>query len=91
MADLSLFSLEEDDGADIFITQTPSGNKCESVSGAKEDNLFELSGVTQFGVQADDLRLPCAMLTGKGPVYSDISDDDFEVPSSQKPSIDKQV
>ena len=55
MADVSVFSLEEDDGADLFITQTPSGIKAESVIGEKEDNLFEFSGVTQFGIGAGDL------------------------------------
>ena len=72
---MEFFSLEDDDGDELFLTQrSAQDNKvCENV-----------------GILGDpmDFSSPCTSIItpppGQVPVYSDISDvEDFEVPSSQ--------
>ena len=69
---MELFSLEDDDARELFITQTPSQNK----GGA------ELAGLLGDPL---DFTTPCKSLIGDGIVkYSDISDDDdIVIPCSQ--------
>ena len=69
---MELYSLEEDEENELFITQTPS----------------ESNGVENFGGLIGDpmdFQSPCALLVGnKKPQYSDISnEEDFEIPCSQ--------
>ena len=68
---MDLFSLEDDDGNDLFITQSSNssnGNNSNSVIG-----------------DGSDFSSPCVSLVSKNaaPQYEDISDDDFEIPCSQ--------
>ena len=70
---MDLFSLEDDDYNDIFITQTPSathvGNSSNGAEGKGESEDEDNDGKI---VQ---------------PIYSDISDfEDFDIPSSQIPA-----
>ena len=72
---MELFSLEEDEGNELFITQTPSEKKDEDKFG---------------GILGDpmDFSSPCKSVIGEGnntsQQYSDISDDEnFDIPSSQ--------
>ena len=69
---MEIFSLEDDDASDLFITQTPSENKNE---------------VVKMGIIDDpmDFTSPCKSLVGDvGQKYSDISDDDdVLIPCSQ--------
>ena len=80
---MEVFSLEEDDVSGMFITQEP---KCSQVEKEElecdEDELF-------CGAKHSDFQLP--YVSGvkpnglEGAQYSDISDDDFEITSSQMP------
>ena len=63
-----MFSLEDDDGDQLFITQSPK----ESDKGGDSSVLGE----------GGNFQMPCFSLVDNK--YSDISDDDFEIPSSQK-------
>ena len=87
MADFNVFSLEDDDVGDMFITQTPSVNDGEVGESEKVEDLMEFSDKSQMGLQCNDFSSPCVSLLSKkkieGAVYSDISDDDFDIPSSQ--------
>ena len=72
---MELFSLEEDDAKELFITQTPS---------------VEKSGINLAGLIGDgtDFVSPCVSLVDckedKVAAYSDISDDEiFDIPCSQ--------
>ena len=81
-----MFSLEDDEGNDMFITQTPS------TSDGNTQELNNQSGGELFlGIEVDDFQSPCSSLVSKSmkqPIYSDISDDDmeWEIQSSQKTS-----
>ena len=67
---MELFSLEEDECNDLFITQTPTNNGVSNVSSG--DSVTDSRG---DGGHANENALP---------VYSDISDiEDFDIPSSQ--------
>ena len=77
---MEVFSLEDDEARDLFITQTP-----------KEDNLDVLdNGNFQFGVDKNDFQSPCVSIVDKCvPHYSDISEDEFDIPSFQRQLGDK--
>ena len=72
---MSVFSLEEDDCESLFITQSSMN------SGNSQNN---------DGILGDpmDFSSPCASVISRESAtqgkYSDISDDDFEIPCSQK-------
>ena len=83
MEDLNVFSLEDEEYGDMFITQTPPENKME------EDNCGENSKNKGFDdvfcrVKTTDFQSPVTSLVRDKkfdiPVYSDISDgnDDLE-------------
>ena len=68
---MDTFSLEEDeDFANIFITQEPSndGSKNNSVSDGKSDEFL--------GLDPMDFTSPCSSLINGVPHYSDISNDE---------------
>ena len=74
---MEVFSLEDDDYGDTFITQTPSS-----------DSNVELSQENQILGDPMDFQSPCLTVLNKDNVvtaqYSDISDtEDFNIPSSQ--------
>ena len=63
---MEVFSLQDDEARDLFITQTP-----------KEDNLDVLdNGNFQFGVDKNDFQSPCVSLVDqcRSDQYSDIFD-----------------
>ena len=73
---MDMFSLEDDDANELFITQTPSSSNV---------------GIGNSGIMADnmDFTSPCKSLIPDGVQkkfdFSDISDDEiFEIPCSQK-------
>ena len=75
-----LFSLEDDDLSQFFITQESRGETSEIVDkSAESGNLF-------LGKDVNDLTSPVMSVIQKRnmPVYSDISDDDFPIEPSQK-------
>ena len=76
---MELFSLEEDDGNDLFITQESSYDR---------NNLQNCD--KYLGKDATDFQSPCVSVIDKFKLqYSDISDDDFmDIPSSQIPRND---
>ena len=70
--DTYIFSLEEEDGSELFLTQqSRSNNEVEESEGNCES--------TWFGMDPLDFTSPCVSLVGGGnPVYSDNSDsEDF--------------
>ena len=77
---MNVLSLEDDDGDCLFITQT-SNSSDGDVNGGKLCN-------------SSDFISPCVSLVNQKESamnnYSDISDDDFEIPSSQKWTADKR-
>ena len=74
MEDSGLFSLEDDDVHELFITQTPRENLLSHLDMSKNTNE---SGI--FG-DGTNFQSPCASLvnavTDQGPIYEDISDDE---------------
>ena len=81
---VNVFSLEDDDYNELFITQVPKDNvdvnKCND----------EESGDMFFGVAKDDFQSPCSSLINRNEptIYSDISDADvFQMDSM--PSDDR--
>ena len=64
---MELFSLEDDDGNQLFITQSSNEKKLS------EENAESLDKLNDFG-------RPCCLLTQ--PQYEDISDCNFEIPVS---------
>ena len=72
---MDVFSLEEDDGDEIFITQ--SSQQSSQVDEVENVNSPILG-------DASDLRKSLVSLLDSK--YSDIFDDDFEIPCSQKRS-----
>lgn len=73
---MDTFSLEDDDARELFITQTPSGEK---------------DGSKLVGLLGDpmDFSTPCSSVLkrdgNKSMEYSDISDDEiFDIPCSQQ-------
>ena len=77
-----MFSLEDDECNDLFITQTPY----EKLDLTQNDG-GETSKSGCLGLASDDFKSPCSSILLSQPQYSDISDDDvmdFEtVDSSQ--------
>ena len=71
---MEVFSLEEDDCNELFITQSCSGDN-NSVNSSVNDGFSGVLGDPM------DFASPCSSLVNAH--YSDISDDDFEIPSSQ--------
>ena len=76
MENMDVFSLEEDDYGDMFITQSSSNSSQVESSGNKVEIL---------GDGADFVRPMCSLVSNvedKSCKYSDISEDeDFEIPS----------
>ena len=80
-----MFSLEDDDYGDMFITQTPRNveNSDVNLDNSSDDVLL-------LGVEANDFSSQCTSIVKplRDPQYSDISDTDdladFDIPSSQK-------
>ena len=73
--DNNVFSLEDEDCEDLFITPEPSTPKLVTGDVSILDDGYDFSS-------------PCVSLTAgnidQGPIYEDISDDeDFNIPSSQ--------
>ena len=70
---MDTFSIEDDDGDSLFITQ--SSDKSD-----KSDNVGILG-------DSSDFSSPCVSLISSGKVgdaqYSDISEDEFDIPCSQ--------
>ena len=67
---MEVFSLEEDDNS-LFITQSDSGSSFPT-------------GENSILGNANDFVLPCvSIVEGIGQHYSDISEDEFDIPSSQ--------
>ena len=80
--DYEMFSLEEDDSNELFLTQTPRQSSFGEVrSSGSERN----SGL--FGLPNEDFSSPCCSLVNRiradKPVYEDISDDDQAFEKSQ--------
>ena len=82
--DFQVFSLEEDDCSDLFVTQTP---RKKNIVPPSEENCNESQEGNEFrGVDQHDFMSPCVSLHSKlentSTVYSAISDpeDDFEKP-----------
>ena len=77
---MDVFSLEDDDGNELFITQS-----------SNDDNAT--NGLSIIG-DGNDFLSPCVSILDKSKGvsdqqhYEDISDDDFEIPSSQVVSED---
>ena len=73
---MEIYSLEEDDGHELFLTQNSA---TKDINGRKTAILGD----------GMDFQSPCALLIHAadfnivGSQYKDISDDDFEIPSSQ--------
>ena len=74
---MDVFSLEEDDGDEIFITQSSQ----QSSQVDEVENVVKNSPILG---DASDLRKSLVSLLDSK--YSDICDDDFEIPCSQKRS-----
>ena len=72
---MEVFSLEEDDCPELFITQSSSDS-----NGIENNSIL---------VDENDFQSPCVSLVSPpkqnalGGNYEDISDDDFDIPSSQ--------
>ena len=72
---MDLYSLEDDGGEEMFITQTPRCNMLDNIemSGNEENEQF-------LGVNVNDFQSPCSSLVNQGDghraIYEDISDDD---------------
>ena len=79
---MDVFSLEEEEGSELFLTQ-------EVRSKEKEDKSDSFCGVDPMNFEE-----PCRSLVGNGtnefelPYYSDISDEDFEMENKSTTSDD---
>ena len=75
--DMEVFSLEEDECPDLFLTQSSvnvqDNNRNNSILGDGMD--FQSPCVS---------LIPAARFDGMASHYEDISDDDFQIPSSQQ-------
>ena len=70
---MDVFSLEEDDTNGLFLTQQPKVDKVETYNFDMGGDLLEIDSV---GIsQSEDYATEMA--------FEDISDDDFQMPSSQ--------
>ena len=70
---MDVFSLEEDDTNGLFLTQQPKVNNVETYNFDMGADLLEIDSV---GIsQSEDYATEMA--------FEDISDDDFQMPSSQ--------
>ena len=81
MANISdyMFSLEEDEASQMFITQESSQSKDNVVNESEEEDLMV------FGDGSEVMKPPAVNVVKKFLQYSDISDDNFDgVNSSQR-------
>ena len=79
MMDMNLFSLEEDDGNELFLTQVCKEHKGGDVG--EDDEFLRLMNSSQLGIRATDFQSPCVSLRERknyDPVYEDISDEEFQ-------------
>ena len=76
MAENNVFSLEDEDCGNIFITQESNSDSKLMVQDEESDLEFD----SVFGISASDFQSPCvSMVKPSENIYSDISDaDDFE-------------
>ena len=75
---MELFSLEDDEGSDLFITQS---------SPKRNNNVSQNDGLKLLP-DGMDFQSPCSSILNAH--YSDISDDDFDMHSSQIKFQEKQ-
>ena len=76
---LDVFSLEEDEGNELFITQSSSDNTMMEL--CQDDKELDILNGFSLGVPNTDFQSPCVSLLDKSknqPIYEDISDDEFE-------------
>ena len=71
MAEFNLFSLEEEEGKELFLTQQSNGN-------CVENEINDQNGdQTLFGMDVHNFATPCvSAINGFQTVYSDISDEE---------------
>ena len=81
---LDLFSLEDEDISQLFITQEPKQNVMELLD--KSDEEMDMEDSNYFlGVAETDFQSPCRSIFGQAvPIYSDISDDISVIISEMK-------
>ena len=74
MEDSALFSLEDDDANELFITQTPRESLLDQLELTQSDGNNSI-----LGVCGSDFQSPCTSLVTlqQAPMYEDISDDEF--------------
>ena len=79
-----LFSLEEDECSEMFITQEPTNVPNVGIS-LPSDNTDKTDGML-LGVSVDDFQSPCSSLVNRheSGIYSDISEDECVFQCSQK-------
>ena len=76
---MDVFSLEEEDSNELFITQSPKAN----------EDVVEMENMSILG-DGFDFTSPMVSIGSDGRMnsvgdpYEDISDEDFEIPPSQK-------
>ena len=90
--ELDLFSLEDEDCSQLFITQQPSQKIVNMLDKSDENN--DSGNETFLGLSADDFKSPCSSLVTKSVLsndYSDISDVDEFVPQTQTTGTERQV
>ena len=73
---MEVYSLEDEDCNDLFITQQSPSDKSDKISGEMSANKVLNDPM--------DFQSPCVSLVGNSQIYSDISDDEFvDIPLSQ--------
>ena len=85
MEDSGLFSLEDDDAHELFITQTPWENLFSHLELSQNNNESGFFG------DGTNFQSPCAFLvnavTEQGPIYEDILDDDNAFENSKNEAM----
>ena len=83
---MDVFSLEDDDYDSLFITQLDTNNNGKDNTGVFGESV---SGVLGDGTNFLSPRVSIVSQSASVPAqYSDISDDDFNIPSSQPVHMD---
>ena len=82
MVTSGIYSLEEDDGNELFITQTLSQSILEGLEQSQEQD-----NVSIFGINGSDFKTSTPLIAssarGDKPIYEDILDDDGDFQCSQ--------
>ena len=78
---MDLFSLEDEDCSELFITQEPK----ENLVGLMNENVenMEVNDDSFLGLEKTNFSSPCVSLVSKDSIYSDISDAEDTSFSSQ--------